>query len=133
MRLHSLLCSLLSPPPTPSCRRAMIKNVEGVCSDFQPPGCTSQSSFLADAVLTRCLTGTRLCARSYATDCRNSQPTSERHDGRKPHLRCLPEMSKWSPRENRAGELGTKWGRCRSIHITWKNASAEAISPFLFF
>lgn len=40
--------------------RAVFKNMWGVCSDFQPPGCTSQSSCLADAVLTRCLTGTSL-------------------------------------------------------------------------
>lgn len=133
MRLHSLLCSLLSPPPTPSCRRAMIKNVEGVCSDFQPPGCTSQSSFLADAVLTRCLTGTRLRAHSHAADCRNSQPASTRHNGRKPPSRHVPRMAKRAPRESEAGEVGRKWGSLWSVHITWKNSAAEVISLSLFF
>lgn len=89
-----------------------------------------------DAVLTRCLTGTRLHAHSHAADCRNSQPASTRHNGRKPPSRHVPGMAKRYPRENEAGEVEkveSKWGSRGSIHITWKNATAEVISPSLFF
>jgi len=127
--------SFSSVPPASHAEEPCLKTRVrvGGCSDFQPGGCTSWSSCLAGAVLTRCLTGTKLRAHSHAADCRNSQPASERRDGRKPRSRPVPGMAKWSSRENGAGEVGTKEGSRRNIHITWQNATAEVVRPLLLF